>query len=93
MKIKINYFGQLRIAAGLDSEEIGAADDETVSGLIASLAARHGPGFGALVLEENGRGLRPSLIVLLDRRTVDKNAKTALSGSSEVSLITAIAGG
>ncbi len=92
MKVTVNYMGQLKAAAGKGSEIIECSDDAALSDLLAAAAGQYGSSFVNIIQDETG-AIRPSLIVIINDVTANKDASPSLSDGDTVTLLTAIAGG
>jgi molybdopterin converting factor small subunit len=92
MKITMNYFGQLRNAAGAESEDVELDAGATVQDAVASRIDAHGDVFRTVLLAEDG-GLRPSVMVLVNDTPAPKSPPASLSEGDQVKLLAAIAGG
>jgi len=92
MKITLNYFGQLRQTAGLESETIEPPDSTSLAQLLAERAQRFGPAFNKILLDPNSQP-RPSVLIIVNGLTLDRKSPPALHDGDEISLMPAIAGG
>ena len=92
MSVTVNYFGQLRQFAGVESEPVDVSGEATVQGVLTDLAGRHGEKFGNVLFAEGG-GLRPSVMVLVNDAPINKAEPRALADGDRVNLLAAIAGG
>ena len=92
MNITINYFGQLRQIAGMESESREAADGAPLADILAQAAENYDQQFGAILFDDN-QALRASVMVLVNDVPADKDSLPALSDQDKVSLLPAIAGG
>ena len=91
MKVTLHYFGQLRQAAGLESEECEISGDG-LKDLVAERAAAYGETFRKIILDETGK-FRPSAMILVNGAAVEKVNPPALRDGDAVNLLSAIAGG
>ena len=92
MKVTLNYFGQLRQAARLESEECEVPGGAGLKELVAERATAHGEAFRNIILDEAGE-FRPSAMILVNGVGVEKADPPALSDGDAVNLLSAIAGG
>ena len=92
MKVTLEYFGQLRQAAGIASEQVEAPAATTAQGILKSVATKYGGVFKQVVIDEKG-SIRPSLLVVLNDVPMDKEKLQALKDGDRIMLITAISGG
>jgi MoaD family protein len=92
MRIQMQYFAQVRQAAGRDEESLGLPDATHIRGLLAFLADRHGAAFRALVLDAAGDS-RPGIIVLLNAQPVPRGELQPLSDGDRVAIFSPVAGG
>ena len=92
MKVTMEYFGQIRQAAGAESEAADLAAGATVLDAVKAAAARHGDAFRKIVLDD-AAALRLSVMVLVNDTPVSKASPPALKDGDRVKLLAAIAGG
>lgn len=92
MQIQVQYFAQVRQAAGRENETVKLADGADVRALLAQLAERFGAAFRAFVLNENGDP-RPGIIVLVNDQPVARGEKKVLADGNRVSIFSPVAGG
>jgi molybdopterin converting factor small subunit len=92
MKVTMNYFGQLRNAAGAESEEVELDAGATVQDAVSSRIDAHGDVFRTVLLGEDGV-LRPSVMVLVNDAPAAKTPPATLNDGDRVKLLAAIAGG
>ena len=92
MQVTINYFAQVRQAAGVDSERLPLDDGVDIQTALSELARRHGDDFRALVLDETG-AVRPGLLTVVNGQSVPSPQQHPLADGDEISLISAVAGG
>lgn len=94
MKVRVEYTGQVRTAAGSDAvvAELGAA--ATLGDLVAALVAAGPEGLRPHLLTPAGR-IQPTLVVVLDGRAVAGGSReaTALHDGATVVLLPPVAGG
>ncbi len=92
LKITVNFFGQVKLIVGKESD-VGEYDDAIdLRGLCADLATRYGDDFKSIVVTENGQ-LSRSLLILINAEAVDKSQPLPLTDGDEVSLLPPTAGG
>ncbi|HOX08325.1 MAG TPA: MoaD/ThiS family protein [Planctomycetota bacterium] len=92
MNIAFKYFAQVRQAAGAESEQIELPDGANLADALAGAAARHGPDFRKLVLDEFGV-VRPSMLVLVNGVPAARGGLRKLAEGDEVTLLSAVSGG
>ena len=92
MKVTINYFGQLRQKAGVESESLECSEEAALVEVVAERAEHFGADFKKIVLDEDGQ-IRRSIIALLNGGSVDKESAVSLKDGDEITLIPPIAGG
>lgn len=92
MNLTVSYFGQLATVADKDSELVDAADGAHLVDLMGKLCERHGDEFRSFVLDDGGT-LRPSLLITVNGRSVDRANPPSLSDGDEIALLPPIAGG
>ncbi len=92
MQVTINYFAQVRQAAGVESERLSLDDGVDIQTALAELSERHGDDFRSLVLDQAG-AVRPGLLTLVNGQSVPSRQQHPLADGDEISLISAVAGG
>lgn len=92
MKIRINYFGQLRQAANVNMEICDCSEGSAIDEVLGNTAMLHGGKFKSIVLDDNDN-LRVSVVVLLNGQYIDRENLPVLKDNDEINLLTAIAGG
>ncbi|MCY3019237.1 MAG: MoaD/ThiS family protein [Planctomycetota bacterium] len=92
MTITVQYWAQLRDAAGTTTERISLEKPCSIRELVVQLAASHGEQFRSLVLDKDG-GPRPSIAVLVGDQMVRCNDPRLLQDGDAVALLSPIAGG
>jgi molybdopterin converting factor small subunit len=93
VQVTINYFAQVRQAAGgVESERLSLDDGVDIQTALSELAGRHGDAFRALVLDQAG-AVRPGLLTLVNGQSVPNQQRHPLADGDELSLISAVAGG
>jgi len=92
MNITIEYHGQLRHVAQMDSESRNVDQGVSIPELVAILAEVHDEAFRAIVLDETG-ALLPSTLILKGNELADRDNWPPLNDGDVISLLPAIAGG
>ena len=92
MKIRVDYFGQLRQITGVESEDGQWPDGTDVQTCLRGLADRYGEQFAGIVFQADG-ALRGSLVVLVNGDAIVKAQPRTLQDGDQVNLLAAIAGG
>ena len=92
MKVTLNYMGQLRSLTGKDSDQIEYSQGACLADLITEASKKYDERFVNFVLDENG-AIRPSLIIIIDGVSADKDVAPNLSDGDTITLLTAISGG
>ena len=92
MHVTLNYFAQVRQAAGVEAEQVQLDDDTDVLGAVEEVAERHGKDLRGLVLDESG-AIRPSLMVLVNGQSLSAGQSLALADGDEITILSPIAGG
>lgn len=92
MQVTINYFAQIRQAAGVESDRLSLDEGMDIQAVLWKLAERHGDDFRALILDQTGAA-RPSLLTLVNGESVAHREQRSLADGDELSLISAVAGG
>jgi len=88
----VNYFAQVRQAAGVESERASFDEGVDIRTALSELSERHGDDFRALVLDQAG-AVRPGLLTLVNGQSVPNRQQHRLADGDEISLISAVAGG
>ncbi len=91
MTLTVNYLGQLRNFAGVESESRDVESGDVMD-VIRSLGDAYGEDFARVLLADDG-SLRPSVMILVNDNPVQKDALPALNDGDRLTLMTAIAGG
>lgn len=92
MKVTLNYMGQLRYLSGKDSEQIDCAGGRSLSEMLTEVSKAYDQRFVDVIFDSAG-DLRPSLMIVVNDKTADKELTQSLSDGDSVTLLTAIAGG
>jgi len=92
VQVTINYFAQVRQAAGIESERLSLDDGVDIQTALSELAQGHGHDFRALVLDQAG-AVRPGLLTVVNGQSVPSPQRHPLADGDEISLISAVAGG
>jgi len=92
MQVTLEYFAQVRQAAGVESEQVQPADGTDIVTLLTELADRHGEAFRGLVLTEAG-AIRPSLVVLVNGHAVSRDEPQPLADGDQITILSPMAGG
>jgi MoaD family protein len=92
MNVHMQYFAQVRQAAGTERETLTLAEGADVRALLARLDERHGEAFRAFVLDASGNA-RPGIILLVNDQPVDRAGSPRLADGDRVSIFSPVAGG
>lgn len=92
MRIQLNYFAQIRQAAGVESETFTLQDGTTIAQALTWAADQHGDTFLRLILTESSQ-LRPSIILLVNGVPVVSGVNHVLKEGDTLSLFSPVAGG
>ena len=92
MQITFTYFAQVRVAAGVETEELVLDDGTDVDAAVAALVKKHGDAFAGVVVDDSG-SRRPSIIVLVNGVPSPHGASQALKDEDAVSILSPVAGG
>jgi len=76
LKVKIQYFGSIRMAAHKSEEKMEIASNSTVYQLLQGLVDLYGESFREEIFQESGEGLREDLMVTVNE-TIIKHVNTA----------------
>ena len=92
MTIRLNYRGQLAIAANAPSEEIDPRPGTSVADIVRAAAARHGEDFAKLILGADG-SFRSTLLIAIDGDQIQDPDTPLSEDANEITLLPPIAGG
>ena len=91
MTITVNYLGQLRNFAGVETESRDVESSDIMD-VVRNLSDAYGDDFGRVLLADDGN-LRPSVMILVNDNPVQKDSLPPLKEGDKLTLMTAIAGG
>ena len=91
MRVTVEYFAQLRAAAGCDAEEITCDDDATVDDVIVAACAAHAE-LASLVVDGDG-ARHPWILVSMDGAVIEAGATPPVSDGTILVLSSPISGG
>ncbi len=92
MRVTMQYFAQIRQAAGSDTLALDVPEAGTLKHAVQAAVERHGDAFRNLVVDEAGR-LRPSVLTLVNGEVAAAGPDTVLRDKDVVSLFSPLAGG
>lgn len=92
MRVRFNYFAQIRQAAGVDTLLLDLNDGTTLAQALTQVANQHGESFRSLVLVAPNQ-VRPSIILLLNDTAVRNDLTRALKDGDSISLLSPLSGG
>lgn len=92
MKLKLEYTAQIRLAAGVSTEEIVLDAPCTLDRLFSHLADRHDRSFREMLLDSTGNLYR-SCLVCINNQTILPGAMHSLQDGDTISFVSIIAGG
>jgi molybdopterin converting factor small subunit len=92
MKITVEYWAQLKVAAGMRAELVEVESNCTVIELVKSLAERHGQPLRDLLIDAEGKP-RVSNVVSMGERIVPWGNPPPLKDGDVVAILSPIAGG
>ena len=92
MKIRLNYFGQLRQITDRETQEIDVPPGTDVAGLLTLAARDHDERFGKIIFAAGGT-LSASVIILANDELIARKMPPGLCDGDTLSLIPAISGG
>ena len=92
MKVVFEYVAQMRVAAGVGSEEVGFEGPASVQDVINEVASRHGGRLAELLLDEAGV-LRPGAIVFVGDEQIEWGTFCALADGARMTILAPLAGG
>ncbi len=92
VRIKVSYFGHLRLKAGIKSEIVETDDPSTVGDVLESVCSKRGISDDIL---EGSRGTQPAVNILLNGRNVRflSGMNSKLEDGSEISIFPPTGGG
>lgn len=92
MSISVAYTSQLKLALGIDREQVDVDTPCTVEQLLARLLDRHGSALRRLICDPAGK-LQRSVLVCVGDEQVDPGSNKNLQAGDTVTLIAPISGG
>jgi len=95
-KVRVQFFGAIRAAAGKSGDEVELPPDVTICGLLHGLTDSYGKSFGEELFDENGlSGLRDDVTVAVGGVIVNhaNAAEIKLKPGDEISLFPVFPGG
>ena len=92
MNVRMNYFAQVRQAAGVESEQLEVAEGSDTVAAIRAAAERHGNAFRELVLADD-REARAGLLILVNSVPAPPGTHRVLSDGDEMAIFTPVSGG
>ncbi len=92
IRVTVEYWAQLRDAAGCGSQTLRVPASCTLSQLLMELAARNGETFRRLLLDDAGHPRRSNLMVL-GQQTISAPASLILRDGDRITLLSPLAGG
>ncbi len=92
MHVRIKYFGQLRELAEAEEEQWEPSGGNDLKTALLEKAQAHGDDFRRVIFNRDGN-LRPSVMILVNEKPVDKSRPPALEDGDEITVLPAIAGG
>src|SRR5262245_36326091 len=92
MKITIRYRAQVRLAAGVPSEEVELAQTYSMREFIARLAERHGDPLRQLLLDTGGN-LHPTILLFVGDEQVEPADRVEWKDGDVVTVLSPMAGG
>jgi molybdopterin converting factor small subunit len=92
MKVTVNYFAQLRHAAGISSERIDLNTACSIHELVIRLAENHGEPLRSFLLDTSGT-LRQSILLIIGETQVHWETPVQLKEGDIVTFLSPLAGG
>lgn len=92
MKICIRYTAQLKMALGLDAEEIEVPPGGSLQDLLQQLRQRHPQEVEQYVFSAQGE-LLPGVLLCLDEKHAGRDLSVSLQEGEEVTLLSVVSGG
>ena len=92
MKVEIQYFGQLRYLAKIESEYCESPDSTELGIVLSNRSEIHGDSFHKLIFDEN-KNIRPTILIQVNDTTIDNTKPPDLRDGDEIMILTPIAGG
>ncbi len=92
INITVEYWGQLKLAASVRSENVEVEETSSLRDLIELLASRHGEPLRGLLLDGDGKP-RVTNVVSIGERMVQWNAPPRLKDGDVVAILSPISGG
>ncbi len=92
MKIRVRYTTQLKMALGVDSEEIELPPSSSLQDLLQRLRQLHPQEVHQYVFTADDQ-LQPGVLLCVDNKHAGRDLSTSLSESEEVTLLSVVSGG
>jgi molybdopterin converting factor small subunit len=92
MRIAVRYMAQVKLAAGVASEQVEVDEPCSVQDFVTRLAARGGPELAKLLLDPSGR-VQPTILVFVGEDQVRPEDPRTLRDGDVVTVLPPIAGG
>lgn len=92
MNIRTHYTTQLKLALGVDSEEVEMPAESLVQDLLQQLKQRHPQEIEQYVLNAEGQ-LLPGVLVCLGNKHAGRDLSVSLQEEVEVTLLSVVSGG
>ena len=92
MKITVHYWGQIKQAAGRESEVVELPEAPTPRELVRHVAGLRGDPLQSFLLEDDGSPRR-HLLLIVDDRHVNWDEETPLRDGAELTVMPPISGG
>lgn len=92
MKVTIEFFGQIRQAAGKDEEVVEIEEAATPRTTVQRLAETSGEPLRSHLLGEGGE-LRPSLVLVIGDEQIELDSDKPLTDGERLTILPPIAGG
>ena len=92
MKIKVEYTAQMKVAAGVASEDLDVEASCSIKELLKIAADKHGEKLYELIFDSNS-AVRPSILIALNDEQVYMDKPVTLKENDHVALLSPMAGG
>ncbi len=95
MKVKVQYFGSVRVIANRNEEEVEISSNATVHELLQKLSSIHGEAFESEVFQEEGENLRDDLIIAINETIIKQTdfMTTKMKPDDTITLLPIFPGG
>lgn len=92
MNVTVEYKTQVKVAAGVASEQVELSEPSSLKTVIHQLAEKHGDPLKNILLDSNGN-LQPAILLFLGDRQLRWDESVKLGDGDTLTIFTPISGG